>query len=117
MCIRDSIGTDDRVGLISYMRTDSVRVSEQALDSVRDFIAKQHGKEYHPEKPREHKTSAKAQDAHEAIRPSDVTRTPESLKGSLTKDLHALYDLIWRRFVASQMESACRSLVSEPLRD
>lgn len=100
------VGGEERVGLITYMRTDSVRVSEQALESVRDFIAKQHGKEYHPEKPREYKTSAKAQDAHEAIRPSDVARTPESLKGQLPKDLLALYDLIWRRFVASQMESA-----------
>jgi DNA topoisomerase I len=100
------IGGDERVGLITYMRTDSVRIAEQAQDSVRDFIAKQYGSEYRPDKPREYKTSAKAQDAHEAIRPSDVTRTPESLKGSLSKDLHALYDLIWRRFVASQMESA-----------
>jgi DNA topoisomerase-1 len=100
------VGGDDRVGLITYMRTDSVRVAEQAQGSARDFIAKQFGNEFRPEKPREYKTSAKAQDAHEAIRPSDVARTPESVKGSLTKDLHALYDLIWRRFVASQMESA-----------
>jgi len=100
------VGGDDRVGLITYMRTDSVRVSDQATDSARDYIGKTWGSEYHPEKPRAYKTSAKAQDAHEAIRPSDVERTPESLKGVLSKDLHALYDLIWRRFLASQMESA-----------
>jgi len=100
------IGGDDRVGLITYMRTDSVRVSGQAQEAAREFIAAQYGKEYRPEKAREYKTSAKAQDAHEAIRPSDVTRTPESLQGRLSKDMLALYDLIWRRFMASQMESA-----------
>ncbi len=100
------VGNGDRVGLITYMRTDSVRVSDQALGTARDYIASTFGSEYHPDKPRVHKTSTKAQDAHEAIRPSDVTRTPESLKGTMAKDLHALYELIWRRFVASQMESA-----------
>jgi DNA topoisomerase-1 len=100
------IGDGERVGLITYMRTDSVRVSEQAQDAAREFIAGQYGAEYHPEKARGYKSSAKAQDAHEAIRPSDVQRTPEAVKGVLTRDLHALYDLIWRRFVASQMESA-----------
>jgi DNA topoisomerase I len=100
------VGGDERVGLITYMRTDSVRVSDQAQEAARDFVAKQYGKEFRPDKPREYKTSAKAQDAHEAIRPSDVERTPESLKGLLPKDLLALYDLIWRRFMASQMESA-----------
>ena len=97
---------DDRVGLITYMRTDSVRVSDQAKEGARDYIAQTWGEDYTPEKDRVYKTSAKAQDAHEAIRPSDVTRTPDSLKGVMTKDQHALYDLIWRRFLASQMESA-----------
>ncbi len=100
------VGNGERVGLITYMRTDSVRVSEQAVDAARAYIASSYGEGYHPDKPRVYKTSAKAQDAHEAIRPSDIVRTPESLKAVLTKDLHALYDLIWRRFVASQMESA-----------
>jgi DNA topoisomerase I len=100
------VGNGDRVGLITYMRTDSVRVADQAQKNARDYIAETFGEEYRPEKPRVHKTSSKAQDAHEAIRPSDVTRTPESLKGAMPRDLHALYDLIWRRFVASQMESA-----------
>jgi DNA topoisomerase-1 len=100
------VGNGERVGLITYMRTDSVRVSDQAQDAARAFIGSAYGDAYRPEKPRVYKTSAKAQDAHEAIRPSEVARTPESLKGALTKDLHALYDLIWRRFLASQMESA-----------
>ncbi len=100
------VGNGDRVGLITYMRTDSVRVSEQAKEAARDYIAQTWGADYTPEKDRVYKTSAKAQDAHEAIRPSDVARTPDSLKGVMTKDQHALYDLIWRRFLASQMESA-----------
>jgi DNA topoisomerase I len=100
------VGNGERVGLITYMRTDSVRVSDQAQETARDYIAATYGDAHRPEKPRVYKTSAKAQDAHEAIRPSEVARTPESLKGNLTKDLHALYDLIWRRFLASQMESA-----------
>jgi DNA topoisomerase-1 len=100
------IGNGERVGLITYMRTDSVRVSEQAKEAARDFIGKHYGPGFCPEKPRGYKSSAKAQDAHEAIRPSDVMRTPESLKDVLTRDLQALYDLVWRRFVASQMESA-----------
>ncbi len=100
------VGDGDRQGLITYMRTDSVRVSDQALTSVRDYIGGTFGKDYHPDKPRTYKTGPKAQDAHEAIRPSDVTRTPESLKGAMSRDLHALYELIWKRFVASQMESA-----------
>ncbi len=100
------IGNGDRVGLITYMRTDSVRVADQAKESARDYITQTWGGDYSPEKDRVYKMGAKAQDAHEAIRPSDVTKTPDSLKGVLTKDQHALYDLIWRRFLASQMESA-----------
>jgi DNA topoisomerase-1 len=100
------VGNDERVGLITYMRTDSVRVSDQAKEAARDYITQTWGEDYSPEKSRAYKTSAKAQDAHEAIRPSDVARAPESLKGKLTKDQYALYDLIWRRFLASQMESA-----------
>jgi len=100
------LGNGERVGLITYMRTDSVRVADQAQKSARDYVAATFGTEYRPEKPRVYKTSNKAQDAHEAIRPSDVARTPESLKGILSKDMHALYELIWRRFLASQMESA-----------
>jgi DNA topoisomerase-1 len=96
----------DRVGLITYMRTDSVRVSNQALEQVRKHIEASYGSEYLPGSPRAYKTKGKAQDAHEAIRPTDVTRTPDSVKKSLTKEQFALYELVWRRFVASQMESA-----------
>jgi DNA topoisomerase-1 len=97
---------EERVGLITYMRTDSVRVSDQAQDHVREYIGGEFGEDYLPGKPLAYKTKGKAQDAHEAIRPSDVERTPSAVKGSLSKDQFALYDLIWRRFVASQMESA-----------
>ncbi len=96
----------DRVGLITYMRTDSVRVSEQAQTQARDFVESSFGKDYIPSKPKTYKSKGKAQDAHEAIRPTDVGRTPDSVKKSLTKDQFALYELVWRRFVASQMESA-----------
>lgn len=96
----------ERVGLITYMRTDSVRVSNQALDQVRQHIESSYGNDYLPSKPRAYKSKGKAQDAHEAIRPTDVTKTPESVKKSLTKEQYALYELVWRRFVASQMESA-----------
>lgn len=100
------LGDGERVGLITYMRTDSVRIADQALDHVRDHISGAFGQDFLPGKARVYKTGKKAQDAHEAIRPSDVDRTPELVKDALTKDQFALYDLIWRRFVASQMESA-----------
>lgn len=94
------------VGLITYMRTDSTRVSNEAVDSAREFINKNYGDEYLPEQPKVFKSKKKnTQDAHEAIRPTDVNRRPEDMK-KLGKDLHALYDLIWKRFVASQMSQA-----------
>jgi DNA topoisomerase-1 len=96
----------DRVGLITYMRTDSVRIADQARDHAREYVEGEFGKEYLPAKPRVYKTKDKAQDAHEAIRPTDVTRTPESVKQYLSKDQFALYELVWKRFLASQMESA-----------
>ena len=97
---------DGLVGLITYMRTDSTRVSGEAVDSARVFIDENYGKDYLPEKPKEFKTKKKnTQDAHEAIRPTDVNRKPEDMK-KLGKDLFALYDLIWKRFVASQMSQA-----------
>jgi DNA topoisomerase-1 len=100
--IEDSL----RVGLITYMRTDSVRVSEQALESVRKFIEERFGKEFLPEKPYYYKTKAKAQAAHEAIRPTYISRTPESLSSFLTKDQLRLYTLIWKKFISSQMSPA-----------
>ncbi|RMF76936.1 MAG: type I DNA topoisomerase [Chloroflexi bacterium] len=95
------------VGLITYMRTDSVAVSEQAQKEARDYVVKQYGKDYLPAKPPKYKTKAKgAQEAHEAIRPTSVMRTPESLKDILSREQYRLYMLIWQRFVASQMANA-----------
>ncbi len=93
-------------GLITYMRTDSFAVSQQALDACRTLITENYGADYCPEKPRFYKNKSSAQGAHEAIRPTDVARTPDSLKGRLDAPELKLYDLIWRRFVASQMSSA-----------
>ena len=105
---------NERVGLITYMRTDSTRISEEAIKEVRNFIGKEIGKEYLPQKARsfETKTPKSAQDAHEAIRPTSVERTPESLKSYLSPEQFKLYDLIWRRFVASQMKDAVFNTVS-----
>jgi len=97
---------EESVGLITYMRTDSVRVSDQATEAAREYVTQAFDKSYVPAKPRSFKQKKAAQDAHEAIRPTDVMRDPASVKKFLSKDQFALYDLIWRRFVASQMESA-----------
>ena len=93
-------------GLITYMRTDSVRISAEAITSVRDMILKTYGDKYLPAKPRYFKTKASAQDAHEAIRPSHTENTPELIKNRLSADQYKLYKLIWERFVACQMEAA-----------
>jgi DNA topoisomerase I len=100
------VGSEGSVGLITYMRTDSTRVSDAALSEVRDFIGGSYGDKYLPEKANFYKTKGGAQDAHEAIRPTDVNRTPESLKNYLSADELKLYRLIWQRFVASQMTPA-----------
>lgn len=97
---------DEQVGLITYMRTDSVRISDYALDQVRQFINEKYGQDYLPEKANLFKSKKSAQDAHEAIRPSAIERTPESLAKFLNKDQLKLYKLIWQRFVASQMTNA-----------
>ncbi|MDH5643346.1 MAG: type I DNA topoisomerase, partial [Gemmatimonadota bacterium] len=92
------------VGLITYMRTDSTRVAPVALDAVREYIGKKFPKEYLPAKPNIFKTkAARAQEAHEAVRPTEVNRTPDSIRKALTPDQFKLYQLIWKRFVASQM--------------
>ena len=91
------------VGLITYMRTDSVRISEEAQGKARDFIANSYGDEYIPATPRNYKSKKNIQDAHEAIRPSYVEITPEVAKDNLTPEQYKLYTLIWQRFVASQM--------------
>jgi DNA topoisomerase-1 len=100
------IGKEGAVGLITYMRTDSTRVSEMALSEVRNLIRTQYGDGYLPHHPIYYKSKKTAQEAHEAIRPTSVARTPESLKRFLEPDLWKLYDLIWHRFVASQMNPA-----------
>ena len=93
-------------GLITYMRTDSLRVSAEAQALALDYIEEKYGKDYRPEKPRIFKTKSNAQDAHEAIRPSKVTFEPSAIKKYLTNDQFKLYKLVWDRFVASQMSSA-----------
>ncbi|MCS7158150.1 MAG: type I DNA topoisomerase [Blastocatellia bacterium] len=100
------LGPEGSVGLITYMRTDSTRVSETALAEVRRFIAERYGEELLPEEPHIYRTKKDAQDAHEAIRPTSVFRTPEQVAPYLSRDELALYKLIWQRFVASQMKPA-----------
>ncbi len=98
---------EGNVGLISYMRTDSVTLADVAVEEIREVIAERYGPENVPDSPREFKTKSKnAQEAHEAIRPTSVTRTPESLKGKLDKEQLKLYSLIWQRTMASQMVPA-----------
>ncbi|HQL84252.1 MAG TPA: type I DNA topoisomerase, partial [Spirochaetota bacterium] len=102
-------------GLITYMRTDSTRVSESALSAVRQYIEQNFKGDYLPEKANYYSNKKGAQDAHEAIRPTDVLRTPESLKGDLSRDQYKLYDLIWKRFVASQMNAEVSEVTTASL--
>lgn len=94
------------VGLVSYIRTDSTRISDDAYEDASSFISQAYGKEYLPEERNIYKSKRNAQDAHEAIRPTLASRTPESIKESLTKEQFKLYKLIWERFIASQMANA-----------
>lgn len=100
--IKDS-GT---VGIITYLRTDSTRVSEEAEAAAKDYVTKTYGEAYAAAVGREQKNGQKIQDAHEAIRPTDITRTPQKIKDSLSRDQFRLYQLIWKRFTASRMASA-----------
>src|ERR1700686_2995806 len=100
------LGQEGSVALITYMRTDSVRVSSDALDQVRGIIGSKFGQTYLPEKPNFYKSKKDAQEAHEAVRPTDAARTPEDVKPFLSEDLFKMYQLIWQRFVASQMVPA-----------
>lgn len=101
------IGSDGPVGLITYMRTDSVRVSDDAQASAKDFIINNYGEQYYPKTPNNYvKKSKNVQDAHEAIRPSYIDKTPDSIKQYLSNEQYQLYKLIWSKFMASQMESA-----------
>lgn len=109
------IGTGT-VGLITYMRTDSVNLAQDAIQEIRDLIQKQFGNKYCPEEPRIYKTKSKnAQEAHEAVRPTMAANTPESLKAYLTADQAKLYALIWKRTIASQMEDALLDTVAVDL--
>jgi DNA topoisomerase-1 len=94
------------VGLITYMRTDSLRVSDDAMSAAKKFVTSTYGPEFYPESPNRYKSKSNAQDAHEAIRPSNVFMTPDSIKNSLSNDQFKLYRMIWSRFVASQMAPA-----------
>ena len=106
------LGDEGPVGLITYMRSDSTRVSAEALDAVRTFIEQTYGGEYLPAAPNRFKSPKGAQEAHEAIRPTGVMRRPQDVKAFLSKDELALYELIWRRFVASQMTPAVFDLTT-----
>jgi len=100
------LGERGTTALITYMRTDSVRVADEARDAAKDFIFSSLGADYYPDKPRVFKTKAGAQDAHEAVRPVDVRLTPDEVKEFLPRDLLRLYTLVWQRFIASQMAAA-----------
>src|SRR5580698_8630717 len=100
------LGDEGSVALITYMRTDSVKVSADAIAQVRDHIGSSYGQSYLPEKPNFYKSKKDAQEEHEAIRPTDVARTPESVRRFLPDDMFKLYQMIWQRFVASQMVPA-----------
>ena len=106
------IAGEGTVGLITYMRTDSLRLSDEATAAARDFILARYGANYYPGKTRVYKTKSGAQDAHEAIRPSNVNLTPEDVKKDLTAEQYKLYKLIWSRFLACQMASAVYDSVS-----
>ena len=102
-----NVGSEGSVGLITYMRTDSVNVADTAVRETRDYIRRRFGKEYTPDKPRAYRTRSKnAQEAHEAIRPTSVGRTPQAMAAYLDRDQLRLYTLIWERMVASQMADA-----------
>jgi DNA topoisomerase-1 len=100
------IGDEGSVGLITYMRTDSTRVSAQSQQEAKEVITEKYGKDFAMAKPRTYKAGKRAQEAHEAIRPTSVARTPEQLRRHLDKDQLRLYELIWQRFAASQMKDA-----------
>ncbi len=100
------------VGLITYMRTDSLRISDEAKAAAAELIKELYGAEYLPEKPRTFRSKSNAQDAHEAIRPTTVSLTPDKVKSALTSDQYKLYKLVWERFMASQMQNAVMDTVS-----
>jgi DNA topoisomerase-1 len=106
------LGPGEPVGLITYMRTDSTRISQESVQEARQWIGKAHGPDYLPKNPRFFENKKKVQDAHEAIRPTSVINTPDKIKPYLSSDQYALYELIWKRFVACQMKEALIDQVS-----
>ena len=100
------LGDEGNVGLITYMRTDSFRIANEAQNACRSYIENKYGKEYTPDKPRSFKAKKGAQEAHEAIRPSSMDKEPEKIRQYLSNDQFKLYKLIWNRFVGSQMKPA-----------
>ncbi len=106
------MGSEGGEGLITYMRTDSVRIEPEALNAARKFIESKYGKKYLPEKTRYFTTKKSAQDAHEAIRPTNISNPPEKVKQFLAEDQYKIYDLIWKRFISSQMNPALYDTVS-----
>src|SRR6185503_4957045 len=100
------LGDGEGVGLITYMRTDSVNIANEAIEKVRGFIADEYGKQYLPEEPNKFKSKKSAQEAHEAIRPTDALRKPQDVRKYLDEDQMKLYELIWKRFVSCQMMPA-----------
>jgi DNA topoisomerase-1 len=100
------LGAEGAVGLITYMRTDSLRIAAEAQQAAREYIEKTFGKDFIPEKPPFYKSKASAQEAHEAVRPTYLDKGPDAIKQYLHKDQLALYRLIWNRFIASQMAPA-----------
>lgn len=106
------IGAAGTVGLISYIRTDSTRIAAPAQEEARSYVTEHFGADYIPETPRQYQSKSGAQDAHEAIRPTAVSRTPGEIKGFLTKDQLRLYELVWQRFLGSQMSPAILDTVT-----
>lgn len=106
------LGNEGAEGLITYMRTDSVRIAPEAIEEARQYIIKTYGKEFVPAQPKSYQTNKSAQDAHEAIRPTNLRHTPEMVQNFLSREQFMLYQLIWRRFLASQMTPAIYDTVS-----
>jgi len=106
------LGNEGREGLITYMRTDSVNISKEGISAARNFIKKEYGEKFLPEKPNYYTSKKSAQEAHEAIRPTNLSHPPESIKKHLTPDQYKIYLLIWRRFIASQMNPAIYDTLS-----
>ncbi len=107
-----NIGEKNAVGLITYMRTDSLRISDEARETAKNVIISAYGEEYYPKTPNKYKLKKNAQDAHEAIRPTDPSITPDMVRGKITNDQYKLYKLIWDRFIASQMSAEILDTVS-----